>query len=255
MLSERSYAFVQGALFVGLFVFLALAWLQQARALLHLRRHWPEDWEALGQPGPISSGGANRAVARLIWKDSQRHQDPSVRRLARWSRGAAMIFIALFILALYSVFAKDRLTSWTKPERQREVEYAFSWYTVAALGAYLALMAGLLHWLRVRLPDEYERLGRPGFLNNGLRSVGKLLVFLLGFRYLRYGVSFSLYCLATKAALATTLYLMVAQPVYYNLYTVPPEPVAPANPAGTADVTRRFAPGVAADPQSRWAAV
>jgi hypothetical protein len=32
------------------------------------------------------------------------------------------------------------------------------------------------------------------------------------------------------------------------------QPITPANQAGAADVTRRFATGVAADPQSRWAA-
>jgi hypothetical protein len=98
-------------------------------------------------------------------------------------------------------------------------EYAFSWYTLVAIGVYFAFAIAVYRHIRDHHPDLHERFGGHRFWFS-MRDQFRFFGFLFGFRYLQEHD-------ATLSILASLMYLLgviaafliLTQPIYYRWHS------------------------------------
>ncbi len=95
-------------------------------------------------------------------------------------------------------------------------QYAFSWYTLAAIVVYFAFTVAVYRHIRDHHPELHERFGghRVWFsMPDQLRFFG----FLFGFRYLHeHDTTLSILAFLMQVAFVIATYFIFAQPIYYS---------------------------------------
>jgi hypothetical protein len=98
-------------------------------------------------------------------------------------------------------------------------EYAFSWYTLAAMAVYFVFAVAVYRRIRDRHPDLYERFGRHRIWFSApdqLRFFG----FLFGFRYFEeHDAILCVLALFMQVSLIVTAYLVFARPIYFQWHS------------------------------------
>jgi hypothetical protein len=98
-------------------------------------------------------------------------------------------------------------------------DYAFSWYTLAAIVVYFVLAIGVYRHIRDHHPELHERFGghRIWFsAPDQLRFFG----FLFGFRYLQeHDTTLSILALLMQLTCVVAIFLIVAHPIYFSWHS------------------------------------
>jgi hypothetical protein len=102
------------------------------------------------------------------------------------------------------------------------IESSSFWPTILSVALHNVMMVGFFYWLRTRYPEDFEKLGRPGFIsNNSFRDIGRVVAFLVTFGFLRFRPGFAAYCLALTLNMILAFALVLAFPVYWRSSAVP----------------------------------
>ena len=98
-------------------------------------------------------------------------------------------------------------------------EYAFSWYTVAAIATYFVFLVAVYRRIRDHHPELHERFGghRIWFsMPDQLRFFG----FLFGFCYFaEHDATLSILALLMQATMILAFYFLLVQPVYFQWHS------------------------------------